>query len=112
MTFFLLPSILTSDYQLALMLDGSSLVPGDAGVVAVVQQSEVGDAQRAGEVDVVDGDTQTVWNWPTILLPGNEDRLVPRHDHTRDEDSLADGKPREFEWVDRRRDWKRTSEYT
>lgn len=59
------------------MLHRGCLVPGDAGVVAVVQQGEVGDAQRAGEVYVVDGDTQTGWNWPTIFLPGDEDRLVP-----------------------------------
>lgn len=88
------------------MLDGSGLVASNAGVVAIVQQSEVGDAQRAGEVYVVDGDTQAGWNGPTILLPGDEDRLVPRHDHTRDENSLANGKPREFERVDGRWDWK------
>lgn len=87
------------------MLHGGSLVAGDAGVVAIVQQREVGDAQRAGEVNVVNGDPQAGRNWPTILLPGDEDRLVPRHDHARDEDSLAHRKPREFEWVDSRRDW-------
>lgn len=88
------------------MLHGGSLVAGDAGVVAIVQQREVGDAQRAGEVNVVDGDPQAGRNGPTILLPGDEDRLVPRHDHAGDEDSLAHGKPREFKWMDGRRDWK------
>lgn len=99
-------SFLTSDNQLALVLHSSSLVAGNAGVVAIVQQSEVGDAQRAGEVYVVNGDTQASWNWPPILLPGDEDWLVPRHDHTRDKDSLANGEARKLEWVDGRRDWK------
>lgn len=88
------------------MRHGGSLVAGDAGVVAIVQQSEVGDAQRAGEVYVVDGDAQTGWDWPPIFLPGDENRLVPRHDYTRDKDSLANGEPRELEWVDGRWDWK------
>lgn len=88
------------------MLNSSSLVPCNASVVAIVQQCEVGDAQRAGEIYVVYGDTQTGGNWPTILLPGDEDRLIPRHDHTGNEDSLTNGKPRELKWVNCRWDWK------
>lgn len=102
--------LLTSDNQLALVLHSSSLVAGDAGVVAIVQQREVGDAQRAGEVYVVNGDTQAGWNWPPILLPGDKDWLVPRHDYTRYEDSLANGEARELEWVDGRWDWKQDRE--
>lgn len=68
--------LLTSDNELALVLYSGSLVACDAGVVAVVHQCEVGDAQGAGKVYVVYGDTQASWNWPTVLLPGDEDRLV------------------------------------
>lgn len=45
--------LLTSDNELALVLNGSSLVACDAGVVAIVHQCEIGDAQGAGEVYVV-----------------------------------------------------------
>lgn len=86
------------------MLHSRSLVACDAGVVAVVHQREVGDTQGAGEVYVVYGDAEAGRDWPAILLPGDEDRLVARHYHTRDEDSLADGKPRELKWVDGRWD--------
>lgn len=89
------------------MLNSSGLVPCNAGVVAVVQQREVGDAQRAGKIDVVYGDAQAGGNWPTVLLPGDEDRLVPRHHHTGDEDSLANGEPRELKRVNCRWDWKK-----
>lgn len=82
------------------MLHGGSLVACNASVVAVVHQCEVGDAKGAGEVNVVDGDTQARRDGPTILLPGDENGLVARHDHAGDEDSLADGKPRELKWVD------------
>lgn len=87
------------------MLNGGGLVARDAGVVAVVHQCEVRDTQGAGEVDVVDGDTQADRDGPTVLLPGDEDGLVAGHDHAGDEDSLADGKPRELKWVDGRRNW-------
>lgn len=83
-------SLLTSDNELALVLHSGSLVPCNAGVVAIVHQCEVGDTQRAGKIYIVYGDTQTCWDWPTILLPGDEDRLVTRHDHAGDEHSLAD----------------------
>lgn len=86
------------------MLHGGGLVACDAGVVAVVHQCEIGDAQGAGKVYVVYGDTQAGWDWTTVLLPGDEDGLVSGHDHTGDEDSLANGKPRELKWVDGRWD--------
>lgn len=86
------------------MLHSSSLVAGDAGVVAVVGQREVGDTQRAGEVYVVYGDSQAGWDWSAVFLPGDEDRLVPRHNHAWYKDPLADGKPREFKRVDGRWD--------
>lgn len=82
------------------MFHSCCLVTCDAGIVAIVHQSEVGDAQGAGEIDVVDGDTKTGWDRPPVLLPCDEDRLVTRHDHTGDEHSLADGEPREFKWLD------------
>lgn len=98
------PHTHTSDNELALVLHSSSLVAGDAGVVAVVGQREVGDAQRAGEVYVVDGDSQAGRDWPAVLLPGDEDRLVPRHDHTWYKDPLANWKAGEFKRVDGRWD--------
>lgn len=82
------------------MLHGSSLVASDAGVVSVVGQREVGDAQRAGEVNVVDGDAQAGRDRPAVFLPGDEDGLVAGHDDARDEDSLADGEPGKLKWVD------------
>lgn len=82
------------------MLYGGSLVSRDAGVVAVVHQREVGDPEGAGKVYVVYGDAQAGRDWSTVLLPGDEDGLVAGHDHAGDEDSLADGKPRELKWVD------------
>lgn len=91
---------LTSDDELALVLHGGGLVACDAGVVAVVHQGEIGDAQGACEVYVVYSDAQAGRDWPTIFLPGDEDGLVARHDHTGDENSLANGKPRELKWVD------------
>lgn len=91
---------LTSDDQLTLVLHHGGLVAGDAGVVAVVQQRQVGDAQRAGEVDVVDGDAQAGGDGPPVLLPRDEDRLVTRHHHARDEHPLADGEARELERMD------------
>lgn len=87
------------------MFHGCGLVACDAGVVAIVHECEIRDPQRAGEVYVVYGDAQARRDGLPILLPGDEDGLVARHDHTRDEDSLADGKPREFEWVDGGWDW-------
>lgn len=84
------------------MLNGGSLVACNASVVAIVHQCEIGDAQGAGEVYVVYGDTQAGRDWPAILLPGDEDWLVARHDHAGDENSLADGKPRKLKWVDGR----------
>ena len=95
---------LTSDNELALVFHGGCLVACDAGVVAVVHQCEIGDAQGAGEVDVVYGDTKADWDRPAVLLPGDEDGLVARHDHAGDEDSLANGKPRELKGVDGGRD--------
>lgn len=97
--------LLTSDNELALVLYGGGLVACNAGVVPIVHQCKVGDSQGAGEVYVVYGDTQAGRDWPTILLPGDEDGLVAGHDHAGDEDSLADRKPRELKWVDGRWNW-------
>lgn len=100
-----LPTFLTSDNELALVLYSGSLVTRNTGVVAIVHQCEVWDAQGAGEINVVYGDAQAGWNGPTVLLPGDEDRLVAWHHHAGDEDSLSDGKSRKFEWMDSRWDW-------
>lgn len=89
------------------MFHSSSLIPCDAGVVAVMHQCEVRDTQGAGEVYVVYGNAQAGRDWPTILLPGDEDGLVTRHNHTGDEDSLADGKPGKLKWLDGGRDCNR-----
>ena len=94
----------TADDELALVLHGGGLVARHAGVVAVVQQREVGDAQGAGELDVVDGDTQAGGDGPAVLLPGDEDGLVAGHHHAGDEHTLADGEARELEGVDGGRD--------
>lgn len=82
------------------MFHSGSLVPCDAGVVSVVPQREIGYAQGAGEVDVVYGDTQVGWDGLAVLLPGDEDGLVTGHDHTGDEDPLANGKARELKRMD------------
>lgn len=82
------------------MLHGGGLVAGDAGVVAVVVGRQVVDAQRAGEVDVVHGHAQAGRNGPAILLPGDVQGSVPRHDHAGDEDALADGEALELEGLD------------
>lgn len=67
---------LTSHNELTLVLHSSSLVACDAGVVAVVVRRQVGDAQRAGEVNVVHGHAQTDGDWPSIFLPGDVQRPV------------------------------------
>lgn len=78
------------------MLHGGSLVAGDAGVVAVVVRRQVGDAQRAGEVDVVHSHAQADGDRPSVFLPGDVQRPVARHDHAGDEDALADGETLEL----------------
>lgn len=87
---------LTSHNKLTLVLHGGSLVAGDAGVVAVVVRRQVGDAQRAGEVDVVHSHAQADGDRPSVFLPGDVQRPVARHDHAGDEDSLADGETLEL----------------
>lgn len=82
------------------MLHGGGLVAGNAGVVAVVVGRQVVDAQRAGEVDVVHGHAQAGRDGPAVLLPGDVQRPVPRHDHAGDEDALADGEALELEGLD------------
>lgn len=64
----------TSHNQLTLVFHSRRLVPGDAGVIPIVHQGEIGDPQRAGEVDVVNGNPEACWDWPSILLPGDGDR--------------------------------------
>ena len=81
----------TFDDELALVLHGGGLVVGDAGVVAVVDGREVGDAEQAGELVVVDGDAQVGRNGAAVLLPGEVDGVVARDDHAGDEHALADG---------------------
>lgn len=81
----------TFDDELALMLDGGSLVVGDACVVAVVDGREVGDAEQARELVVVDGDAQVGRDGPPILLPGEIDGVVAGDYHAGDEYALADG---------------------
>lgn len=98
---------LTSDNELALVLYSGSLVTCNAGVVAIVHQCKVWDAQGTGKIDVVYGDTQAGRDWLTVLLPGDKDRLVAWHHHTRDEDSLANGKPRKLKWMNSRWDWRK-----
>lgn len=58
------------------MFHDGGLVACNAGVVAIVQERQVGDTQGAGEVYVVDGYTQAGRDWLTVLLPCDEDRLV------------------------------------
>lgn len=89
------------------MLHGRGLVPGYAGVVPVVHEGQVGDAQGAREVDVVDGHPQARWDGPAVLLPGDRDGQVPGHHDARDEDPLSNGKSRELERLDERRNWKK-----
>ena len=86
------------------MLHCSSLVAGDAGVVAVVVGGQVGDAQGAGEVDVVHGDAEADGNGTAVLLPGDVQGLVAGHDHAGDEHSLANGEALELKGLDVWRD--------
>lgn len=67
---------LTSNNELTLVFDDSGIVLGDAGVGAVVHPLEVGDTHGAGEVDVVDGNTQAGINGLSIFLPGDRDGKV------------------------------------
>lgn len=69
-------TFLTSDDELALVLYSRSLVTCNTGVISIVHQCEVRDAQGAGKINVVYGNTQAGRDWPSILLPGDEDRLV------------------------------------
>lgn len=87
------------------MLDGGRVVAGYAGVVAVVLHREVGDAQGAGEVDVVDGDAQAGRDGLAVLVPGDVDGQVARHHHARDEHPLANGEAGELEGLDERGHW-------
>lgn len=82
------------------MLHSGGLVPGDARVVSVMHQGQVGDPQGAGEVDVVNGYPEARWDWPAILLPSDGDGQVPGDHHTGDEDPLPDGESRELEGLD------------
>lgn len=66
-------SLLTSHNQLTLVFHGCCLIPGDAGVISIVHQGEVGDPQGAGEVNVVNGHPKACRDWPAILLPGDGD---------------------------------------
>lgn len=86
------------------MLHGCSLIACDAGVVAVVVGRQVGDAQGAGEVDVVHGHAQAGGDRPSIFLPGDVQRPVARHYHAGDEDTLADGETLEFKGLNVGRD--------
>lgn len=70
-------SPLTSYNQLTLVFYCCGLVPGDAGVIPIVHQGEVGDPQGAGEVNVVNGHPKACWDRPPILLPGDGDGQVP-----------------------------------
>lgn len=85
------------------MLDRGSLVVGDAGVVAVVDGREVGDAEQAGELVVVDGDAQVGRDGPSVFLPGEIDGVVAGDDHARDEHALADGVALHLKRLDVRR---------
>lgn len=63
----------TSHNQLTLVFHGRCLVPGNAGVIPIVHQGEIGDPQGAGEVDVVNGHPEACRDRPAILLPGDGD---------------------------------------
>lgn len=68
--------LLTPDDELALVFDDGGVVSGDTRVRAVVNPLQVGDAQRAGEVDVVDGDAQAGIDGLSVLLPVNRDGQI------------------------------------
>lgn len=57
---------------------------------------EVGDAQGAGEIDVVDGHAETGVDGFSILLPGNGDGEIARTHDAGHEDAMADGIPWEL----------------
>lgn len=68
---------------------------------------QVGDAQRAGEVDVVDGDAQADINGLSIFLPVDRDGQITWTHHTGNEDPVTDGVTRELKGLDEGRDWGR-----
>lgn len=70
------PWFLTSNNKLTLVLHGSSLIAGNASVVAVVVGCQVGDPERAGEVDVVHSHTEAGRDWPSVFLPRDVQRPV------------------------------------
>ncbi len=89
------------------MLDGSSLITGNTGVTAVMNFRQVWNAQWAGKVYVVCGDTQAGIDWSSIFVPGYRHRQVSGYDHAGDEDTLTDGSALRVGVLDQRGHWER-----
>lgn len=93
----------TFDDELNAVLDGGRFVPGDAGVAAVVNLGQVGDAQGAREVDVIDGDSQAGVDGLAVFVPGDRHGQVARGHHAGDEDALTYGGALGVRVLDQRR---------
>lgn len=95
--------LLTCDCQLPLCADGGGVVAGDAGVVAVVLERHLGYLQRAHELLGVDGDAGRGHNLLAVLAPRDAYGHVAGRHHAGDVHQLADGRWREVERLDERR---------
>lgn len=96
-------SVLTCDRELPLGADGGGVVAGDAGVVAVVLERHLGDLEGAHELLGVDGDARRGHDLLAVLAPRNAYGHVAGRHHAGDVHQLADGRRREVERLDERR---------
>lgn len=95
--------LLTCDRELPLGADGGGVVAGDAGVVAVVLERHLGDLQGAHELLGVDGDARRGHDLLAVLAPRDAYGHVAGRHHAGNVHQLADGRRREVERLDERR---------
>lgn len=96
-------SVLTCDRELPLGADGGGVIAGDAGIVAVVLERHLGDLEGAHELFGVDGDARRGHNLLAVLAPRDAYGHVAGRHHAGDVHQLADGRRREVERLDERR---------
>lgn len=82
------------------MLHDRSFIPSDAGVVSIVVRCQVGDPQRAREVDVVDSHAEAGWDGASVFLPRDVQRSISGHDHAWYKDTLTDGETLKLKRLD------------
>lgn len=96
-------SVLTCDRELPLGADGGGVIAGDAGIVAVVLERHLGDLEGAHELFGVDGDARRGHDLLAVLAPRDAYGHVAGRHHAGDVHQLADGRRREVERLDERR---------